>query len=301
MAFSLAYFGRVDVGLNNTFTINYTNGAGTSEGNEGLFQYNGKTAGDAIATVIAANYFLPVVNLLQVGSVIFISATDGDGMYVVSTLTYPDEDGAGAAVAIVSYGANGSVGTANIQSHAVTYPKIQQASAATLLGNPTGGLHDVEEITLGNGLDFTGTVLEASKTNGVYLTGTINAASFQGMYAAPVLLVAAPGTHVALVVEEFVLETIYGTTQYTAGGAVGVQYDSTLHAGGAPASATIAAATINGYAANAVVGVQGSLASAAASAVVNKGLYLANATQAFATGDSTFVYHLWYSVVPTTV
>ena len=301
MAFSLPYFGRVDVGLNNTFTVNYTNGAGTPEGNEGLFQYNGNTVGDAIATIIAANYFLPVVNLLQVGSVIFISATDADGMYVVNALTYPDGDGAGAAVTVASYGANGSIGTANIQNHAVTYVKMQQASADTLLGNPTGGLANVEEITLGNGLDFAGTVLEVSKANSVYATGTISAAQLEAAYDTPLQLVAAAGSHTALVVSNFVLETVYGTTQYTAGGATGLQYGNSAHLAGEKATATLAAATLNAYAANAIVALAGAMASGASTAVVDEGLFFSNDTQAFATGDSTFVYHLWYSVVPTTV
>ncbi len=301
MAFNNAFLGRVDVALNNSFTINYTNGAGTPNGALGVFEYNGLTVGDAIATIIAANYFLPAVGEMQVGTVILITATDASGMYVVDALTYPDANGVGAAITVASYGANGSVGTANIQSHAVTYAKMQQASADTLLGNATGGLANVEEITLGNGLSFTGTVLQANPANGVYVTGTISAAQLAALYATPLLLVAAGGANTALIVEDFVLETIYGAAQYTAGGAIAVQYDSTAHGAGAAASATLAAATVNAYVANAVVGLAGSLASVASASVINKGLYLSNATQAFATGDSTFVYHLWYSLITTTV
>lgn len=52
--------------------------------------------------------------------------------------------------------------TTTIQPHVVTYAKMQQAGAATLLGNPTGSLADVQEITLGTGLSFSGSVLNAT-------------------------------------------------------------------------------------------------------------------------------------------
>lgn len=46
-----------------------------------------------------------------------------------------------------------------ISGHAVTYAKIQQASTATLLGNPTGSTANVQEVTLGTGLSFVGSTL----------------------------------------------------------------------------------------------------------------------------------------------
>lgn len=241
MAFNNAYLARVDVGLNNSFTVNYTNGAGTPGGALGVFQYNGLTVGDALSVITAANYFVAAANDFQVGTIIFITATDASGMYVVNAVEYADGTGLGAAITIVAYSGSLSV------------------------------------------------------------SGTISSAAFEGMYAAPILLAPAPGAHAAWVVDAFVLETIYATTQYAAGGAIAVQYDATVHGAGAPATATLAAATVNAYVANAIVGLQGSLASAASTAVVNKGLYLSNASAAFTTGDSTFVYHLTYSQITTTV
>jgi hypothetical protein len=52
----------------------------------------------------------------------------------------------------------GSV-AATIGVNKVTYAKMQQASASTILGNPTGSLANVSEITLGSGLAFSGTTL----------------------------------------------------------------------------------------------------------------------------------------------
>lgn len=52
-----------------------------------------------------------------------------------------------------------------ISNNAVTYAKMQQANATTLLGNPTGVLANISEITLGAGLSFVGTTLTATATS----------------------------------------------------------------------------------------------------------------------------------------
>jgi hypothetical protein len=49
-----------------------------------------------------------------------------------------------------------------ISAHAVTYAKMQQANTVTLLGNPTGVLANIQEITLGAGLSFSGSTLVAT-------------------------------------------------------------------------------------------------------------------------------------------
>lgn len=56
----------------------------------------------------------------------------------------------------------GAVGTGNLAGSAVTYAKIQNETAATLLGNPTGSSAAPSEITLGTGLSFSGGVLNAT-------------------------------------------------------------------------------------------------------------------------------------------
>ncbi len=55
---------------------------------------------------------------------------------------------------------------ATVAGHAVSYAKVQQASAATLLGNPTGGVANVAEITLGSGVSFSGSTLTATGSGG---------------------------------------------------------------------------------------------------------------------------------------
>lgn len=133
-----------------------------------------------------------------------------------------------------------------------------------------------------------------------YAKVSLSAANFLGMYAAPVVLVAAGGANTLHVVERIAFEVDYGGAQFAAGGAVAVQYDNTANGLGAPATATTAAAVFNAFVADGVVGAAGSLSSATAAATVNKGLFLSNQTSAFTTGTSTVDVHIWYSTVTTT-
>jgi hypothetical protein len=128
---------------------------------------------------------------------------------------------------------------------------------------------------------------------------TVTSAQIQALYATPLLIIPAQGAHTWIVCTNSIYEFDYGTTQYTAGGAFGLQYDSTVHAGGTAASATLAAATINGFTANNGFTLAGAATGTMAS-MVNKGIYLCNATAAFATGDSTITATIPYKVINTT-
>jgi len=56
-----------------------------------------------------------------------------------------------------------SVGTATtISAHATTFAKMQQVPTVTLLGNSTGGTADIQSVTLGTNLSFSGTTLNAA-------------------------------------------------------------------------------------------------------------------------------------------
>lgn len=57
------------------------------------------------------------------------------------------------AIAVVGAG---TVGTAQLQNSAVTYAKIQNVTAARLIGNPTGGAAAPSEISLGSEFSFSG-------------------------------------------------------------------------------------------------------------------------------------------------
>lgn len=132
-----------------------------------------------------------------------------------------------------------------------------------------------------------------------YAETDLTAAQFNGMYATPVQLVAAPGANKMIIVDKVVLNMTFVSAQYAAGGVVAAQYDSTANGAGSAASGTIAAATVNGYAASTGIMVDGALSSVAFTAAVNKGIYLSNQTAAFTTGDSTWKVQVWYRVVPT--
>lgn len=130
----------------------------------------------------------------------------------------------------------------------------------------------------------------------------ITASQWNGMYAAPVQLIAAPGANKLISVESMELIMTFGTTDYAAGGVVAAQYGSTVHGAGPAATNTEAAADF--FAAASTVfqflGVSGNTVGALPfSTTVNTALYLSNATQAFTTGDSTWVAKVYYRIVNT--
>lgn len=83
--------------------------------------------------------------------------------------------------------------TATNASTGVTYAKMQQVAASSLVGNPTGSLAAPSEITLGTGLSFSGSVLTYTPSSGVlgskvarstyaqvFPTGSTNARAIDG-------------------------------------------------------------------------------------------------------------------------
>lgn len=131
-----------------------------------------------------------------------------------------------------------------------------------------------------------------------YVAVPITAAEFNGMYAAPKLLVAAGGANTLLVLDQLQLAMTYGAANYAAGGVAAVQYDSTINGAGVIASTTLAAATFQAAASTTFTFNPGVVALPFAT-TVNKGLYLSNITGAFTTGDSNMVAHVWYRTIQT--
>lgn len=289
MAALLTNFSRQTVAMN----AGLDTGPTPDQGAPQIFSFMSTT--DAAATVEGANYFAPFSYDLYVNDFVFCVCSDATVLLQVLTV---DNSTIPAGVTTELVGFSGSVGTANIQGHAVTYAKIQQAATHTLIGNSTGGTADVAEITLGNGLDFTSTTLEVAPALAQHVQIAMTAAEFNGMYAAPKLLVAAPGAGKLVVVDKVLLNQTFVSAAYAAGGVVAPQYDSTVHGAGTLASsATIAAATVQGIVANAIVGLVGVTAVTASAALINKGVYLSNATAAFTTGDGTWTVDVWYHTI----
>lgn len=140
--------------------------------------------------------------------------------------------------------------------------------------------------------------LSAYAASSLSASVAISAANFNGMYAAPKLLVAAPGANKLLVLDSLSLVMTYGSANYAAGGVAAVQYDSTANGAGVIASTTLAAATFFAAASTTFQFNRG-VVPAPFTTTVNKGLYLSNITQAFTTGDSPMVANIQYHVVAT--
>lgn len=145
-----------------------------------------------------------------------------------------------------------------------------------------------------NTVDYANIALDVAATATVSLT----AAQIKALYDTPVQLIAAPGAGKLILIDSILWDIAYGTTQYTAGGAIQAQYGNTVHGAGSPASASIAAATLNGIAASGfIANGSGSATLNAPATVKNTAVYLSNATADFATGDSTATLYIRYRVV----
>lgn len=132
----------------------------------------------------------------------------------------------------------------------------------------------------------------------LYSTVAITAAEFNGMYAAPKLLVEAPGANLLHVLERAVLAQTYGSAAFANGGNAAVQYDDTANGAGTLASAAVTAADFQATESTSYM-FQGVLDAGTFATTVNTGLYLSNLFGAFDTGDSDFVMHLWYRTIET--
>lgn len=236
-----------------------------------------------VATIVAANFFLPAYANLSVGDLIWIVASDVlTGEYAQVTAVSSTSVTVAVFNAVLGVG---SVGTSNLAANAVTTAKITDANVtdAKMAAN---------------------TLTSASIATDViqYVKVPVTAAQLNAAYATPYVLIAAPGANKLIRIHDVTLEVDYGSAQFASGGALALQYDSTANGAGVLASAALPAATLNGFAADSVVGLAGAAAAGAASAMVNKGIYLSNLTGAFTTGTGTTVdFHISYSIVTTTL
>jgi hypothetical protein len=247
---------------------------------------------DTAATIAAANYFLPQYASLCVGDWILGNGTDSSFALVVTASS-------STSVTVVSAGLTGTVNTANIANNAVTYAKFQQVAANSLVGNPTGSLANAQGITLGNGLTFVGTALELNPSFSNQVTVAMTATQWNGMYATPVQLVAAPGAGLMVIVDSVYLNLIYGSAAFVGGGSVGLQYGNTAHLAGEAASATEAASDFTSAVANTMYRIGGGLSTGAGTAAaINTAVYISNISAAFTVGTgSSFNVIVNYRVV----
>lgn len=152
---------------------------------------------------------------------------------------------------------------------------------------------------------FSGSVitLSAVPATPAFVSVAITADEFNGMYAVPNLLIAAPGANKLISVGSMVLSLTYGSAAFASGGVVAAQYDSTAHGAGVLATNSEAAADFFVTASTAFrfTGTSGNTVGALPfSTTVNKGLYLSNATGPFTTGTgSSLVANIYYTIITT--
>lgn len=120
-------------------------------------------------------------------------------------------------------------------------------------------------------------------------TVSLTAANIQAMYTTAVDVLAAPGAGKAIVVDEFELFTDAGATAMADGGDVTLNYTDKT---GDACTGTIAATVVNSatdahYIAKGV----------GVAPVANAKVVITNATQAFATGNSTYKVRVRYHIV----
>ena len=131
----------------------------------------------------------------------------------------------------------------------------------------------------------------------------VNQASLQGMNAAAVAILGAPGAGKVIIVHAAFLNYTYANaTAYTGGGAIALQYGAGVYAAGNAATA-LASATLLTNAANSVLNLGSPSATnvnpVASATAINAGIYLSNAAAAFTGGgaDSNLAVRVWYSIV----
>lgn len=140
-------------------------------------------------------------------------------------------------------------------------------------------------------------VVAASTANPAVLktvTVSLTAAQIIAMYATPIQVVAAV-TGKALYVASVNFDLTGTATQFTGGGVVNVQYDSTANGAGTTAHADIAASVVTG--ATALVHtfrIPKDQSAIATASIVGKGLYISNKSAAFAAGTGTAVVTVRY-------
>lgn len=247
---------------------------GDAVGGNNMWAYVSST--DAIATIVTNGYFDSVNNtvdgvaashLIGINDLIWVVCTDYEGFVLVSAI----EPTIVSSQFQITIG-GGAVGTSNLADSSVSTAKLDDAAVTSAKLDPT-------------------TIQ--------YATLTLAAADVLGAYATPVEVVAAPGAGFVIEVESALFICDFGSVQYTVGGAAGLQYGTAAHLAGVLATATIAGATIDAWAADAAIRVAGAMADSDATDVANKSLCFSNDTAAFLLGDSPIDVHVWYRVVPT--
>jgi hypothetical protein len=219
------------------------------------------------------------------------NTTISNGIIGQSTVfSLPDP---GNAVSQILAAATATPFTAN---HLVT------ASATSGLVKDSGfAMATVDAVTPGASLvsNAAGT-LSFNNVSVISTSVTLTAAQFNGMYAAPFQIVAAPGAGKTILVS-FVQYYLNYSAAFTGGGATNIQYGNTVHGGGQNAEGiNFAAATFTAGASTIIADIGPLIA--ITTGATNAGIFLSNATGAYANGaGSTVTVTVQYVVLTATV
>src|SRR6478736_6451973 len=118
----------------------------------------------------------------------------------------------------------------------VLLPRLTYAQLAALLVNPfVPGEVAFDSTNNGiailNGILANNTVTNAyvATSNYLMVAKTLTQANVQGMFAAPVQILPAPGVGMSIIVHKAVLVNNFNTAAFAAGGAVRLQYGNVIH------------------------------------------------------------------------
>lgn len=289
MAFSRNRWTRTSSSSN----VGYESIGGVDFNGPAVFCYGSED--DAAATVEAADYFASVSYDLAVGDLLFANCSDSFSCLEVSAVTRGDSDT--ASVTTTAAGFSTGINTANIVNGAVTFAKIEDIAVTSILGNSTAGEQAVEEITLGAGLEFSGTTIRQplAAINHVRLTPSL--AEFIAGNTTPMPLVAAAGAGTMIVLHRAQLSIDYGGTVLAAGGTLQVCY-GVADVAATVASNTLAAATAIAATADTTFGFSPVDTTLVDSGKLNVALNLSVDTADFTGGTaSAYIVDVWYSVV----
>lgn len=146
-----------------------------------------------------------------------------------------------------------------------------------------------------------GVITSSVVASNVRAATSLTAVQLIAGYAAPILMLAAPGANRMYtdVSAQFVFT--YGSAQFTTGGNLGIQYGSTANLGGTKCTSVLTNTQVNGIAASSIGAViPVTVAPTASASIANTALYLSNDTAAFAVGTgTTILVNVNARIVPT--
>ena len=138
-------------------------------------------------------------------------------------------------------------------------------------------------------------------TGSIVATLSLTAVQLIAGYAAPILALAAPGANRMYTSVNAAFSMVYGSAQFTTGGALGFQYGATANLAGTKVTSTLAGATLDGLTASSVwTLIPVTVAPIATATGTNAGIYLSNDTAAFAVGTgATLIVQVAANIVAT--